>query len=300
MGLTESAMIGTRVSRNVSGQILFGRLTAGPAPSQTSPGDPLWAVTFDGGGQGTARSSQLNEVGTEPGTGLIQISLDDAGIGSFPGIPGSALLTQVEPGADLRDLMPTATTPGIETPPFAAGGGAVVLVSRLLPMLPAAGQQVIKVLARGSASGLTLLWDSLPGPVRALMQLVGFGGAALVIDQVFFGGDGDGLLPAQFNTQIVGSWEANGVTFYRLSDGRLAVQNKKGRWKVWRPKKPIVLMPTGAVDLRTLLRADAVLNKQSKRIAAMLNRRAPRRSRAKGGQNPDQIVVIDGKAVKTS
>ena len=80
--------------------------------------------------------------------------------------------------------------------------------------------------------------------------------------------------------QVVGSWVANGVTFYRLADGKLAVQNKKGRWKVWKPKKPIVLYADGASNLKTMLRADRALNKQAKKIAAMLNRRAPRRKSA--------------------
>ena len=102
------------------------------------------------------------------------------------------------------------------------------------------------------------------------------------------------------HNHIVSSWVANGVTFYRLFDGKLAVMNKKGRWKVWRPKKPIVIMPTGAVSLKVLLRADAVLNRQSKKIAAMLNRRAPRRkSPAKAHENDSNIIVIDGKAVKS-
>jgi len=73
--------------------------------------------------------------------------------------------------------------------------------------------------------------------------------------------------------RVVSSWDANGVIFYRLDDGRLAVQNKHGVWKIWRPKKPIVLFATGAEDLSTLLRADRVLAKQAAKIAKMLRQR---------------------------
>ena len=95
---------------------------------------------------------------------------------------------------------------------------------------------------------------------------------------------------------VVGSWTANGVTFYRLADGRLAVQNKRGRWKVWRPKKPIVLYASGAKDLNTMLRADRALNTQAKKIAAVLNRRAKPRQRAIKAAAPT-VIAIDGRAI---
>jgi len=98
---------------------------------------------------------------------------------------------------------------------------------------------------------------------------------------------------------VIGSWNTNpanpelGVTFYRLSDGKLAVQSKKGRWKVWRPKKPIVLFADGAGDLKTMLRADAALNKQAKKIAAFLNRRGKTRTRTpKAAAAPH--IIVDG------
>jgi hypothetical protein len=97
--------------------------------------------------------------------------------------------------------------------------------------------------------------------------------------------------------QVVGSWVANGVTFYRLADGKLAVQNKKGRWKVWRPKKPIVLYADGASNLKTMLRADKALNKQAKKIAAMLNRRAPKRRTSKKDDQPTIIVQGSGRVI---
>jgi hypothetical protein len=47
--------------------------------------------------------------------------------------------------------------------------------------------------------------------------------------------------------QIVGQWNTRpdkpeyGQTFYKLSDGRLATLKKTGVWKVWRPKKHVVI-----------------------------------------------------------
>lgn len=87
------------------------------------------------------------------------------------------------------------------------------------------------------------------------------------------------MVDGHLGDHIIGSWVANGVRFYRLASGKLAVQNKAGKWKVWMPKKPIVIMPTGANNLRTLLRADNVLTRQSKRLRKMLDRRAPRTRR---------------------
>jgi len=106
-----------------------------------------------------------------------------------------------------------------------------------------------------------------------------------------------GNQPPGMHAHVVGSWVANGVTFYRLADGKLAVQNKRGRWKVWKPKKPIVLYADGASSLKMMLRADRALNKQAKKIAAMLNRRAPRPKSRKKDDNPTIIVQGSGRVI---
>lgn len=182
--------------------------------------------------------------------------------------------------------------------------------------------------AAGGAAALTLLrrvmgsvttisrahWDALPGWARTVLAAVGFGvGIDLAMDipgvpgdsivRDIFGGNGGGphisphMTDGHLGAHIVGSWQANGVTFYRLSDGKLAVQNKKGRWKVWRPKKPIVLMPGGAMNLKTLLRADKMLNTQAKQIAKVLNRRAPRAKRS-SGSDKSTLIASDGKIIQ--
>jgi len=201
-------------------------------------------------------------------------------------------------GADLRDGPGGVSGAGS----VAVAGGAVAQIA--LRLLRAAMGSVTRITAQH--------WNSLPAWARSILAGVGIGvGVDLAADipgvpgESFirrFGDDGSGsalavqhvtphLVDGHLGAHVVGSWVANGVTFYRLSDGKLAVQNKQGRWKVWRPKKPIVIMPTGAGDLRTLLRADAVLNRQAKRIATMLNRRAPRPKRGKAGAEKGVIVL---------
>jgi len=129
-------------------------------------------------------------------------------------------------------------------------------------------------------------WDVMPDWIQLLVQDEFEHGVGVMND-----GSGTGLpavmghqvphlIDGHLGAHIIGSWVANGVTFYRLSDGKLAVQSKHGKWKVWRPKKPIVIMPGGVGSIRTLLRADAVITRQSKKLANMLNRRAPRPRRS--------------------
>ena len=218
------------------------------------------------------------------------------------------------PGADLRDI---PFNPKVQPQPAAAASVAAAPIG-LVPLALA----VLRVLL-GRATVITATaWGQLPGWARAALAGAGFGigfdialsGDIPLITLPFQGGDGGELQladepfgpvlpPAQqhidipgvhLGAHVIGSWVANGVTFYRLSDGKLAVQNLKGRWKVWRPKKPIVLYSTGAVDLKTLLRADAVLNRQAKRIARLLNRRAPRSPR-KSPEPKTVIIAQDGK-----
>ena len=209
------------------------------------------------------------------------------------------------PGEDLRDAP--------QEPPSAGGGGVAGLGSVAVagPAVGIAVRLAMTALRRimGSAVVVTRRhWDALPGWGRQALTAagiyIGFN-LAQDIPGVPGGGfdlPGGGTDMAHFDphmvgghlgAHVVGGWMANGVPFLRLSDGKLAAQKRNGSWKVWMPKKPIVIMPTGASNLRTLLRADAVLTRQSKKIATMLQRRAPRgssRKKEKPG-NPDVVVV---------
>jgi len=212
-----------------------------------------------------------------------------------------ALPANIEPGADTRDyevvetaVEPTMNGPGPATPYAGAG---IALTGRTLRL----------IMGGGGGRLTAAIWNSLPSWGRTALTQVGIGVGAMIA----FSGDipfvtlpgqeaavtpfigppeapvdiqiGGTLPSPMMGVQVVGSWNTNpsnpsqGVTFYRLSNGWLAVQNKKGRWKTWKPKRPIVLYASGASNLKTMLRADRALNKQAKKIAAMLNRRAPRK-----------------------
>jgi len=176
---------------------------------------------------------------------------------------------------------------GVGNPQLGAIGGAVAVGAGL-----AAARSLLRLALAGGTRITTRVWNQLPGWAQTALAVVGITvGTEIALDALPDDALGGGIIPGfglpdgpGFPTigtltgvQVVGSWMANGVRFYRLSDGRFAVQNSKGRWKVWRPKKPIVLYADGASSLKTMLKADTALNKQSKRLAKMLNRRAPRR-----------------------
>jgi len=280
-----------------------GLVIAGPIGSGTFAGESRWQVRLDHDpsqpqwleGRDLVETASFVPAGPLPPPILL------------PGEPVSIIIPpSAQPGDDLRD-------------PVQAVG------------LLALAMQLLKSLMRSPGRVTAAVWAQLPGWVTTALTQAGivvgtevtieaFGGEGFIPGVGLPGSPGDGsngVAPAPFplgpqagpqlpghvpgmpgvHIAVVGTWIANGVLFYRLADGKLAVQNKKGRWKVWRPKRPIVLYATGAVDLKTLLRADAVLNKQAKRIAAMLNRRAPRRKTSKSEEKGTTIINVDGKAV---
>lgn len=221
-----------------------------------------------------------------------------------------------EDGADLTPSPMMADASGVIDPvyagelPAAGFGAALFAASTLATWLRGPALASLRSWAAPLAAGTRHRWSSLPGPVRSALQAAGFVGTADVIqdfpgvpgesaildvfqdDEPRFGGgglpvptNGGGALALALQSGgierfAIGSWVANGVTFYRLIDGRLAVQNKKGRWKIWKPKKPIVLYSDGASSLQAFLRADRALDRQSKKLRKALDRRAPRRKSA--------------------
>lgn len=235
--------------------------------------------------------------------------------GSTASMNGAGVNTMVmEPGADLRDqAFNVAFDPEI-------GNGAPVIegqaiqIMRLSELIRRFGQIAILApvirLLQTFGRNARIRWNELPAWARTVLVSVGVvAGTEFIIDDPvgiipFLGDDTIGGFPSGFHghpglgqVSVVGSWVANGVTFYRLSDGKLAVQNKRGRWKVWKPKKPIVLYAGGAVNLKTMLRADRVLDAQAKKIAKMLNRRAPRARKAPASSGKVVMVAQDGSKI---
>jgi hypothetical protein len=106
------------------------------------------------------------------------------------------------------------------------------------------------------------------------------------------GGGGSSIHPGQ----VVKSWEANGVDFVRLADGRIGAYSKKrGSWKYWRPKKPIVMYSGGSSNLKTLLKADKAAEKQLRRLKKAIDRRFPsRRSTSSPAQRGVTFIQESG------
>jgi len=58
--------------------------------------------------------------------------------------------------------------------------------------------------------------------------------------------------------QIAYSWNTGTAVFYRLTNGKIAVQKKNGTWKVYRPKRHIVIPADPKIG--TLLKAHRKVN----------------------------------------
>jgi len=210
----------------------------------------------------------------------------------------------LEPGADTRDQAEGLVPAG--GGPIAAVAGVGVGIAVRLAM------QALRRIMGPAVTVTRRHWDSLPGWARQALVAAGIY-IGFNIGQDIPGVPGEGfdwpggggqnghwpthMVDGHLGAHVVGGWMANGIAFLRLSDGKLAAQKKNGSWKVWMPKKPIVIMPGGAANLKTLLRADAVLNRQSKRIATMLNRRAPRGPRrSKQLPQTPEVMVVNAKS----
>lgn len=209
----------------------------------------------------------------------------------------------------------------VEDPgPLTIDPGQVGTIGGSIGALPGVGAIVAPVAAGSLALVWTLLrqtgfrggrllanqWGALPTWAQTALGVIGITvGSEIAADLI--GIDDTGLIPgfglpdggsmptSVPGVMIIGSWNANGVRFYRLSDGKLAVQRKNGSWKVWRPKKPIVLYAGGAGNLRTMMRAEKALDTQAKKIRKFINKRAPQRRSPRpssgGGQTVRNINV---------
>jgi len=260
-------------------------LTAGFNPS---------IQTVDAGSDATTvRFTQVDL----PASLLTQVTLErDMDFGIHATSPG------LQAGDDTRDRIPVPTAIPDPVGPLTALDVGVVPIAGSLSV---AGRSLRLVMGGGGGRLTLAIWNSLPSIVRTALTQVSIGVGALIA----FNGDipfitlpgqgGTSLAPltpggvdiqigghATHGAQVIGSWNTNpkdpsqGVTFYRLAGGWLAVQRKNGSWKTWKPKKPIVLYANGASNLKTMLRADKALDKQAKALAKMLNRRAPKARRS--------------------
>jgi hypothetical protein len=90
---------------------------------------------------------------------------------------------------------------------------------------------------------------------------------------------------------VLNSWDANGVWFYRLSNGWTWHWSVHKGWGKYKQVKPLVLMPNGASDLRTLLRVIGVASGQLKSIdKALKSKLGPNRRTRSAPQRPRQVT----------
>jgi hypothetical protein len=104
---------------------------------------------------------------------------------------------------------------------------------------------------------------------------------------------------------IVKRWQAprdGGVQFYKFSNGLIAVQKLDGTWKVYRPKKPIVLYAGVGNNRRSIMRAAHIVRAEVKAWKSMekffgLHRRkalpAPKRGRSVVIEHGSGSIVAD-------
>jgi len=182
-------------------------------------------------------------------------------------------------GLDTLATAPASTALSVGGQAIVGVGTVVVKASQLASKLgPAAG--ALLSLLRTFGRGAIIRWSALPSWARQILIWTGISqGLDLLFDDDGTGLD-SGLVPMPFGdagsvggSQVVGEWTANGIKFYRLADGRFAVRNSKGRWKVWRAPKPIMLTSRGAGNLRTFVQADKALDRQAKAINSAVGRR---------------------------
>lgn len=188
-------------------------------------------------------------------------------------------------------------------------GGAIVPISSLVGRLGGTLGQRVTAWAIGAAAGSRLAWGSLPSWLRSAMALIGLSGATIAIDNATegpiqirpFGGGGAGReLDIQVGNYYDGriitkTWLANGIQFWATgltrADRMHHVLKLDGSIKSWKPPRPVVLMAGGAKNIRDLLRADDIIDKQLRKVKKAIGRRATPTPRKPKG--PAQVVIVD-------
>ena len=191
---------------------------------------------------------------------------------------------------------------------FSPAGGALVVSASVLAtrLTPGVLRQFMQWVV-GRTTGAVAAWGSLPGWLRLGMGLVGFTGYDLLLDGDMaglpslpgFGGGAGGEVPRvgeSWNGMVVlKTWTANGIPFWKTEGAnggrpRHWVRKLDGSIHSWVPQRPVVLMPGGAKNMRDLLRADDIIDRQFKKVKKAIQRRNPPSRKPKG---PQQVVVVD-------
>lgn len=161
---------------------------------------------------------------------------------------------------------------GAGAPLLLAGGAALArygptLVARLRALVPAMTPAVRNLLISmgliGTASAAGSAIGSMAGDEIGEAPGLGEGESVGPFDiaRRMLGG-GPGGPPG---LQVAYTWDTGTAIFYRLTDGRIAVQRKNGVWKFYRPQKHIVVPRNPRIG--TLLRADRRIDRLMRGLA---------------------------------
>lgn len=213
------------------------------------------------------------------------------GLGNMNGDGGEPVPTNGEFNGDDDFMDGIDEDLGDEPEVILAGLPAVVpattLLARLAPLLGTTMTRSLRSAISAIPMGTQFGLSRLPAWLRTVLTALGVSEGIQIVADLgdvdlpdfpgFPGGNGvdPGVDPVgqMVAAMTVSTWQANGVTFHRLSDGRLATRNKHGVWKVWRPKRPVVLFSTGNKDLQDVLKADRIVQKEAEKMARTLRRR---------------------------
>ena len=157
---------------------------------------------------------------------------------------------------------------------------ALPLARRAIPALGgAAGRLARRLGPRGVAGvGGALAGGAVVGGGALL---AGRGGGEMGQPGGFLGGIFDVQPPQALapGVSVAYSWNTGTATFYRLTDGRIAVRRKNGIWKVWRPQKHIVVSRNPRTG--TLIKADKRIDKLMRGLARRMPAAARKPARRK-------------------
>jgi len=134
----------------------------------------------------------------------------------------------------------------------------------------------------------------ITGTPDQLAQLTQGGGGSMGLTVV----PGLGNLPP--GVWIVKSWRApgpitniDGVLFHKFSNGLIAVQKKDGTWKIYRPRKPIVLYAGVGNNRRSIMRAAHIVRAEVKQWKAMEKFFGMQRRRALPAPKRAKTVIVE-------
>jgi len=288
----------------------------------------LSAVDDMAGTSGQSFSSALASLNTIVGTQALQTYADRAlapAVVSQPSQPSAPAAADAFYGFDVVQVAITPGSNGFDPSPhtqyFAQYAPPAASIGLLL-------LQVIRVLATRAAVRGVAFYQSLPGWVKQALIVLGVTLSSIDVDWPFVGdpdsrpflpdrrGDFIGPVPApstgggpmaQDTSKIGvgGYWDGRVITNVWLANGILFwatgvqphlmhwVLRKNGSVKGWKPQVPVVLMPGGAKNLRTLIKADAIIDRQMKQLDKIYRRRHPPRRASKALPPGRPMVAIE-------